>query len=332
MAGLKEPMDTVREETLDVDFERTDGTGSDRRERCVGEPFEMFSDAEAGEEEAGEGPRFVSRLVPLEELDGGASSGSGAVEQPRIREGWLTAKMKEIAEAKSKLVRLDDAYNQKRRALNRQLEDFEHLAEVKRALTVKVRDLTDQVTIARRLRHISAELCGGGDLENDDRKVPKPPATPPPERLREAALIAAGRNAAIWSAEGARDMEQVAKRRTGQGPGPSLEDVDKSKNPAGAPTLLASVTRAPPPPARWSPRRGAWVSVEREMRDPIEEERKQLYAQQESRDPWRIQNPKSPGGTQPKSKALCTQVEQAPKQRKRAFDADESLDLLRKDE
>ena len=65
----------------------------------------------------------------LLELGGGASSGSGAVEQPRIREGWLTAKMKEIAEAKSKRVRLDDAYNQKRRALNRLLEDFEHLVD-----------------------------------------------------------------------------------------------------------------------------------------------------------------------------------------------------------
>ena len=229
MARLNEPMDTVREETLDVDFERTEGTGSDRRERCVGEPFEMFSDAEAGEEEAGEEPRFVSRLVPLEELDGGASSGSGAGEQPRIREGWLTAKMKEIAEAKSKLVRLDDAYNQKRRALNRLLEDFEHLAGVKRMLTEKVRDLTDQVTIARRLRHISAELCGGDDHENDDRKVPKPPATPPPERLREAALIAAGRNAAIWNAGGAREDEQVMTRRTGQGAGPSLEGADRTK-------------------------------------------------------------------------------------------------------
>ena len=74
------------------------------------------------------------------------------------------------------------------------------------------------------------------------------------------------------------------------------------------------------------------MSVEREMRDPIEEERKHLYAQQVSRDPWRIQNPKSPEGTHPKSKAFCPRVEQAPKQRKRAFDADEGLDLLRKDE
>ena len=74
------------------------------------------------------------------------------------------------------------------------------------------------------------------------------------------------------------------------------------------------------------------MSVEREMRDPIEEERKLLYALQESRDPWRIQNPKSPEGTHPKSKAFCTQEEHAPKQRKRAFDADESLDLPRKDE
>ena len=70
----------------------------------------------------------------------------------------------------------------------------------------------------------------------------------------------------------------------------------------------------------------------REMRDPVEEERKQLYVQQVSRDPWRIQNPKSPEGTHPKSKAYCAQVEQAPKQRKRAFDADESLGPLREDE
>ena len=31
---------------------------------------------------------------------------------------------------------------------------------------------------------------------------------------------------------------------------------------AEAPTLLASAARAPPPPARWSPSRGVWVSIE----------------------------------------------------------------------
>ena len=333
MARSNEQVEAVMQvEALDADFERTTEKDDDRRERCAGEPFEIFSDAEAVEEGEMAELRLVSRLVPLEEMDGGASTGSGIGEQPRIREGWLNAKMAEIAEVKSKLVRLDDAYNRKRRELNRQLEDFEHLADVKRALTAKVRDLTDQVTIARRLRHISAELCGGDDQGNDDRKVPKPPATPPPEKLRKAALLATERTAAIWREGEAREVEHAPLRRMGQGSGPPLECADKMKNRAEAPTLLASVTRTPPPPARWSPRRGAWVSVEREMRDPIEEERKLLYALQESRDPWRFQNPKSPEGTHPRSKAFCTREEQAPKQRKRAFDADEGLDLPRKDE
>ena len=51
MARLNEQMDAVMEETLEAEFERTEGKGCDRRERCVGEPFEIFSDAEAGEEE-----------------------------------------------------------------------------------------------------------------------------------------------------------------------------------------------------------------------------------------------------------------------------------------
>ena len=124
-------------------------------------------------------------------------------------------------------MRLDDAYNQKRRELNRLLEDFEHLAEVKRTLTERVRDLTDQVTIARRLRHISAELCGDDEHGADDRKVPKPPATPPPERLREAALLAAGRTVAARGVCGAGDGDQPPAKRMGLGAGPPPESSER---------------------------------------------------------------------------------------------------------
>ena len=196
MAKTDERLDTVMEEALDADFEKVMETVQERRGRCVGESFPIFSDEEAGEDIDADEPQFVSRLTPLEQLGRGTSAGSGSSDQPQIREGWLTAKLREISEAKGKLVRLDDAYNQKRRELNRLLEDFEHLADVKRALTERVRDLTDQVTIARRLRHISAELCGDDEQGNEERRVPRPPATPPPERLREAAIIAAGRAAA----------------------------------------------------------------------------------------------------------------------------------------
>ena len=68
------------------------------------------------------------------------------------------------------------------------------------------------------------------------------------------------------------------------------------------------------------------------MRDPIEEERKQLYAQPASLDLWRIQDPAPPEGTHPKSKTSCPPAEQVPKHRKRAFDADEGQDPFRKDE
>ena len=86
MARSDERLETVMEEALEADFEKIAGTGNDRRERCVGEPFPIFSDAEA-EDDNDEGvfpdePQFVSRLVPLEELGRGASSGSGTAEQP----------------------------------------------------------------------------------------------------------------------------------------------------------------------------------------------------------------------------------------------------------
>ena len=100
------------EEALEADFEKIAGVGNDGRERCVGEPFPIFSDAEADDDDD-EGalpvePPFVSRLVPLEEVSRGAGTRSGSIEQPQVREGWLSAKLREIAEAKGKLVRLDD--------------------------------------------------------------------------------------------------------------------------------------------------------------------------------------------------------------------------------
>lgn len=331
MAGSSERLEAVVEETLEADFEKIAGVGNDGRERCVGEPFPIFSDAEADDDD-GEGalpvePPFVSRLVPLEEVSRGAGTRSGSIEQPQVREGWLSAKLREIAEAKGKLVRLDDAYNLKRRELNRLLEDFEHLAEVKRTLTERVRDLTDQVTIARRLRHISAELCGDDEHGVDDRKVPKPPSTPPPERLRETALLAAGRTAVARGKGVAGDGNQPPAKRMGLGSGPLQESSERLKNVAEAPTLLASVTRAPPPPARWSPRRGAWVSIGAAAEEPVDEVRKPLLAPTVPLDVW-----KGPSGTYPKSRVTGPPVTQVTKQRKRAIDEDECRDPVQGDE
>ena len=319
------------EEALEADFEKIAGAEGAHRERCAGEQFPIFSDEEANDDND-EGvlpaePRFVSRLAPLAEANRGAGAGSGPIEQPQVREGWLSAKLREIAEAKGKLVRLDDAYNQKRRELNRLLEDFEHLAEVKRTLTERVRDLTDQVTIARRLRHISAELCGDDEHGADDRKVPKPPSTPPPDRLREAALLAAGGTAVARGMSGASDGDQPPAKRMGLGSGPLQENSERLKNVAEAPTLLASVTRAPPPPARWSPRRGAWVSIGAAAEEPVDEERKPLLAPPAPLDVW-----KGPSGTYPKSRATGPPVKQVTKQRKRAIDADECHDPVQDDE
>ena len=60
MAKSDERLDTVMEEALDADFEKVMGAGKDRRERCVGESFPIFSDAEAEEDNDADEPQFVS--------------------------------------------------------------------------------------------------------------------------------------------------------------------------------------------------------------------------------------------------------------------------------
>ena len=144
--------------------------------------------------------------------------------------------------------------------------------------------------------------------------------------------MAAGRATAVRIAGVARETEQPPAKRMGLGAGPPHESSDRMKNVADAPTLLASVTRAPPPPARWSPRRGVWVSVGGVAGDPIEEERKQLYNPPVPLDVWKSLDPVLPKGTQPKSRAPCPPAEQVMKQRKRAIEADECQDSARGDE
>ena len=113
----------------------------------------------------------------------------------------------------------------------------------------------------------------------------------------------------------------------------SKGSTDKTKNAMDAPTLLASVTRKPPPPARWSPRRGVWVSVEVAVNDPRDEERMQDHDLQATLDVWKRVDTVLPRGTQPKSKAPCPPpAEQVTKQRKRAIEADESQDATNRDE
>ena len=323
MAGSSERLETVVEEALEVDFEKIAGAEGAHRERCAGEQFPIFSDGEA-DDDNGEGafpaePRFVSRPTPLMEANRGAGADSGPIEQPQVREGWLSAKLREIAEAKSKLVRLDDAYNQKRRELNRLLEDFEHLAEVKRTLTDRVRDLTDQVTIARRLRHISAELCGDDEHGAGGKKVPKPPTTPPPDSLREAALRAGGRTVVARGMGGADDGDQPPAKRMGLGSGPLQENLERLKNVAEAPARLASGVR--------SPGRGVWVSIGAAAEETDVEGRKPLLAPPAPLDVW-----KGPSGVPPKSRAAGPPAKQVTKQRKRAIDEDECHDPAQNDE
>ena len=326
MAKTSEKLDTVMEEVMDKDFETVAEPARARHGQCEGEAFPIFSDGEAEDDVDADDGRFVSRLTPLEQLERGDGDGNGEIDQPQIREGWLAAKLQEIAVAKGKLVRLDDAYNEKRRDLNRLLEDFEHLAEVKRQLTERVRDLTDQVTIARRLRHISLELCGGDEQGTHGRRVPRPPTMPPPRRLREAAMLTASREADAGRLAGKRAMKEAPvregapARREGRDLDTPGQSSDGTKNAKEAPTLLASVARRPPPPARWSPRRGIWVSVEVSVCDPMEEERRLDRDSMGSQDVWRHADQPPLRGTQPKSRAHYPPVEQASKLRKRTMD------------
>ena len=52
---------------------------------------------------------------------------------------------------------------------------------------------------------------------------------------------------------------------------PKTRGADKAAGATEAPTLLASVTRQPPPPARWLPNRRAWVPMDASDDDPWEE-------------------------------------------------------------
>ena len=146
-------------------------------------------------------------------------------------------------------------------------------------------------------------------------------------------MVAAGREAAARMGTTARECEKVPAEQVGKDSDLSKGSADRTKNATDAPTLLASVTRKPPPPARWSPRRGVWVSVEVAVNDPRDEERMQDHDLQATLDVWKRVDPVLPRGTQPKSKAPCPPLaEQAVKQRKRAIDADESQDATNRAE
>ena len=76
MARTEERLDAVMEEALDAEFEEIMETAQERRGRCVGESFPIFSDEEGGEDFDAEGPQFISRLTPLEQVGRGTSAGT----------------------------------------------------------------------------------------------------------------------------------------------------------------------------------------------------------------------------------------------------------------
>ena len=92
------------EEVLEAEFEEVNEEEKGCQKQCVGEPFQIFSDEEGGDE-IDDGPQFISRLVPLEEVARGTDESSGSSDQAQIREEWLAAKQQEIAEAKGKVIR-----------------------------------------------------------------------------------------------------------------------------------------------------------------------------------------------------------------------------------
>ena len=92
--------------------------------------------------------------------------------------------------ARRKLERLDTAYVENRIELTRLLDDFQQLAEVKARLTERIEGLTAQILQAKQLLETTEELYAGGDREGQRELVPRPPSTPPLEKLRQSSFTA----------------------------------------------------------------------------------------------------------------------------------------------